>query len=76
MNKYSKYVNKEALENERQKNNKTYKDMSELMKMKSPASYFNIENGIVEPKISQMLKISKIFKKPVSKFFNLNIQEN
>lgn len=76
MNKYSKYVNKEALENERQKRKKTCKDMSELMGMRSPVSYYNIENGIVEPKISQMIIISKILKKPISNFFNFKLQEN
>lgn len=76
MNKYSKYVNTEELRKTRTKKGKTCGDMSKEMGMKSPVSYYNIEAGIVEPKISQMIKISEILKRPAQKFFNFKLQEN
>lgn len=76
MNKYSIYVNTEELKKARIKTKKNYEDMAIEMGMKSPISYYNIEVGIVEPKISQMIKISQILNKPIGKFFNLKLQEN
>ena len=63
MTKYSMYVNTEELKKARLRNNKTYKDMSEEMGLRSPISYYNIEVGNVEPKISQMIKVSQILTK-------------
>ena len=71
MNKYSMYVKTEKIKNERKKKQKTIKDMSVNLGFKSPISYYNLEVGIVEPKISQMIKLSKVLGKPVSYFFNL-----
>lgn len=71
MNKYSKYVKTEELKKARIKKKKDYKDMSDELGLKSPISYYNLEVGIVEPKISQMIKVSKILGKPVKNFFNL-----
>ena len=48
--------------------------MSRLMGFKSPATYYNIENGVVEPKISHINSISKILKMPSSNFFNFKVQ--
>lgn len=76
MNKYSMYVNTEELRKTRIKRKKTYEDMSNAMGMKSPISYYNIEVGIVEPKISQMIKVSQILNRPIQKFFNFKLQEN
>jgi len=76
MNKYAMYVNTEELRKTRSRKQKTYKDMAEEMGMKSPISYYNIEVGKVEPKISQMIKVSQILNKPLGKFFNLKLQEN
>ena len=76
LNKYAIYVNTEELKKARYKSKKNYEDMSKEMGMKSPISYYNIEVGIVEPKISQMIKISEILKRPVAKFFNFKLQEN
>lgn len=73
-NKYSKYVNTEKLKCVRESKGLSYRDMSKLMGFKSPATYFNIENGIVEPKISHINSISKILKKSCSNFFNFKIQ--
>lgn len=71
MNKYSMYVKTEKIKNERKKKKKTIKDMSVNLGFKSPISYYNLEVGIVEPKISQMINLSKILGKPVNYFFNL-----
>ena len=76
MNRYSIYVNTEELRKVRNKKQKSCKDMAWAMGLKSSVSYYNIEVGIVEPKISQMIKISEILKKPVGKFFNFKLQEN
>ncbi len=73
-NKYSKYVNTNALKKARESKGFSYRDMSSFMDFKSPAAYFNIENGLVEPKISHINKISKILKMPSSKFFNFKVQ--
>lgn len=76
MNKYAIYVNTEELKKARVKNQKTCEDMSKEMGMKSPVSYYNLEVGIVEPKISQMIKVAEILKKPAYKFFNFKLQKN
>lgn len=73
-NKYSKYINTEALKTTRESKGFSYRDMSRLLGFKSPATYFNIENGLVEPKISHINNISKILKMPSSKFFNFKVQ--
>lgn len=73
-NKYSKYVNTEKLKNTREAKGFSYRDMSRLMGFKSPATYYNIENGFVEPKISHINSISKILKMPSSNFFNFKVQ--
>lgn len=72
--KYSKYVNTEELRKAREIKGFSYRDMSRLMGFKSPATYYNIENGLVEPKISHINSISKILKLPSSKFFNFKVQ--
>lgn len=70
------YVNTEELRKARSKCGKSCDDMAELMGFKSPISYYNIEVGIVEPKITQMIRIASILGKSVAKFFNLKLQEN
>lgn len=52
----------------------SYRDMSNLLGAKSPATYYNIEIGKVEPKIGQALKISRLLKEPVTNFFKLKVQ--
>ena len=76
MNKYAMYVNTDELKKARNKKKKTYEDMSNEMGMKSPISYYNLEVGIVEPKISPLIKVSAILGRPIGKFFNLKLQEN
>lgn len=61
MNRYSKYVNVDELKKARKNKKMTCEDVSKEMGFKSPVSYYNIEEGIVEPKISQMMKILKYF---------------
>ena len=73
-NKYSKFVNTEELRKTREKKGFSIRDMSKFMGFKSPATYYNIENGIAEPKISHINSISKILKAPSSKFFNFKVQ--
>lgn len=76
MKKYSKYVNTEAMKKARIKQKKNCRAMANELGFKSEVSYYNIELGIVEPKITQMVKIAHILKGPVQKFFNLKLQEN
>ncbi|MBR3697736.1 MAG: helix-turn-helix transcriptional regulator [Clostridia bacterium] len=76
MNKFSEYVNTEELKKTRLKRKLNYKDMAEMLGFKSEISYYNLEVGIVEPKITQMIRISEILGRPVQKFFNLKLQEN
>lgn len=52
----------------------SHRDMSKFLGAKSSATYYNIETGKVEPKIGQVLKISQLFKEPVTNFFKLKVQ--
>ncbi len=74
MNKYSQYVYTEELKNERKRKGLSIIDMSKLLGFKSKVTYYNIENGISEPKISNINNISKILKKSPQKFFNFKVQ--
>ena len=71
---YKKYVKTEELKNEREFRHLSYRDMSKLMGFKSPATYYNIENGLVEPKISHIINIFKILINSCSNFFNFKVQ--
>lgn len=73
-NKYSKYIKTKELREAREIKGFSYRDMSKLMGFRSPATYYNIENGFTEPKISHINSISKILKMPCSKFFNFKVQ--
>lgn len=68
---YEKYVNKENLKKERENLGLSYRNMANLLGYNSSAGYYNIENGLVEPKISQMIKVATVLKKPIDYFFNL-----
>lgn len=74
--KFSMYVNTEELRRERYAKKITMAQMSKLLGKKSETSYSNLENGVVEPKISDIIKISKILKKPCHIFFNFEVQES
>ena len=67
-------VNTNELKKARELKGFSHRDMSKFLGAKSSATYYNIENGKVEPKIGQALKISKLFKEPVTNFFKLKVQ--
>lgn len=69
-----KHVKTEQLRQERKKNGYTYEDMAKLMGYKSRSTYMYIENGQTTPNLPMMIKISKIFNKPIQYFFNLEVQ--
>lgn len=52
----------------------SHRDMSKFLGARSPATYYNIETGKVEPKIGQALRISKLLKEPVTNFFKIKVQ--
>ena len=76
MGKFSEYVYSDKLKASRSQKKYSCQDMANRMGVKSKVTYYNIENGIVEPKISQMIAISSILKGRVGNFFNLKVQES
>lgn len=75
LGKYSMYVNTEILRRERYSKRYTLAEMASMLGKKSATSYSNLEEGIIEPRISDIIKVSEIFDKPVNIFFNLKVQE-
>ena len=59
MNKGEKYVYTEKLKKERKNRGYSISDMSNFLGFKSKVTYYNIEMGVTEPKISHINKISK-----------------
>lgn len=76
VNKYSQYVYTEELKRERKNKGLSIVDMAKLLGFKSKVTYYNIENGISEPKISNINNISKILGKSPKNFFNFKVQQN
>lgn len=76
MAKFSEYVYSDKLKARRLQKKYSGQYMAKCMGVKSKVTYHNIENGIVEPKITQMIAISNILKGRVGDFFNLKVQEN
>lgn len=76
MGKYSQYVYTEELKRARKKKGLSIIDMAKLLGFKSKVTYYNIENGISEPKISNINDISKILGKSAGSFFNFKVQKN
>lgn len=76
MSKYSQYVYTDELKRERKKKGLSIMDMSKLLGFKSKVTYYNIENGISEPKISNINDISTILGKSADNFFNFEVQKN
>ena len=74
MNKYSKYVNTSELKKERKNRGLSIMDMAKLMGFSSKVTYYNIEIGITEPKISHINRISEILGKAPKNFFNFKVQ--
>ncbi len=64
----------EKLKKARELKGFSYRDMSKFLGAKSSATYYNIETGKVEPKIGQVLRISKLLKEPINNFFRLKVQ--
>lgn len=74
MSKEVLIINTKELKKARTIKGFSYRDMSKFLGAKSSATYYNIETGKVEPKISQVLKICKLLKEPITKFFKLEVQ--
>lgn len=68
-------TNTKELKKSRELKGFSHRDMSKFLGAKSSATYYNIETGKVEPKIGQALKISKLLKEPVTKFFKIQVQQ-
>ena len=73
---YRKYVNTENLRRERYSKKISSAKMAEVIGKKSKCSYMNIENGVVEPKITDMIKISEFLGEPIEYFFNLKVHSS
>lgn len=71
MAKFSEYVKTENIRNARINKGLTVGDISRRMGFSSRVSYYNIENGVVEPKVSQIVTLSNILDGPVQEFFNI-----
>lgn len=67
-------TNTEELKKARELKGLSYRDMSKFLGARSSATYYNIETGKVEPKIGQALRISRLFKEPVTNFFKIKVQ--
>lgn len=74
MKKYSNYVYTDELKRERKSKGISLNDMAKMLGFKSKVTYYNIENGVSEPKISNIINISKILGKAPKNFFNLKVQ--
>lgn len=75
MGKFSDFVFTENLRRERYIKKISLFEMAQKLGKKSPSSYMNIENGLVEPRLSDMLKVSEILNGSIENFFNLKLQE-
>lgn len=71
MAKYSEYVKTENIKKARKEKHISVNEIICKMGLASRVSYYNVENGVVEPRISQMILLSKILEKPVSHLFNI-----
>lgn len=66
----------ERLKKERKEKGLTYEEMANMLGYKSKSTYRYIELGITIQKLNIVTKISSILEKPISYFFNLEVQEN
>ena len=71
MNRYSIYVKTENIKQTRKDKKITVDELIDRLGFASRVSYYNLENGVVEPRISQMVTLSQILGGPVKKFFNV-----
>lgn len=71
MSRYSIYVYTDNIREARKSKGLTVGEIMDKMGFLSRASYYNLENGVVEPRISQMITLSQILGGPVKNFFNV-----
>lgn len=71
MAKYSEYVKTENIKRARKEKHIQVNEIIKKMGLASRVSYYNLESGIVEPRISQMIILSEILDKPMSYLFNI-----
>ena len=69
MGKFSKYVNREHIREVRRAKGITVEKIAEAMDLASTVSYYNLENGLVEPKITHMIILAELLGEPVTNFF-------
>lgn len=69
-------VYSERIKEERKNKDLSYEDMSKKLGYKSKSTYMYIEKGSTMPKLDVMIEISRILQKPISYFFNLEVQDN
>lgn len=69
-----KYVYTDELKRERKRRGYSIEDMARFLGFKSKVTYYNIEIGVTEPKISHINRISKILGKKPENFFNFKVQ--
>jgi hypothetical protein len=75
MGKFAMYVNDGNLLAELARNRLTYQDMALLMGKRRAISFSDLLYGRVEPKITDMIAISKALGKPADYFFNFELRE-
>lgn len=74
MKNKTKYVYTDELKKERKQRGYSIDDMARFLGFKSKVTYYNIEIGITEPKISHINRISKILESKPENFFNFKVQ--
>lgn len=71
MRPYSKYVKTSDIRKTRKQKKMSANKIATEMGFSSICSYYNLETGLVEPRISQMVRLSQILDEPVKNFFNI-----
>lgn len=66
---------KPTLKEERIRQSMTYEDMANALGYRSKSTYMYIEKGQTIPTLPVMISISQILKKPITYFFNLEVQD-
>jgi DNA-binding XRE family transcriptional regulator len=65
---------KPTLKEERIKQKLTYDDMAKALGYRSKSTYMYIEKGQTVPTLPIMISISQLLQKPITYFFNLEVQ--
>lgn len=74
MKNKTKYVYTDELKKERKQRGYSISDMARFLGFKSKVTYYNIEIGVTEPKISHINRISKVLGRKPEIFFNFKVQ--